>query len=137
MSENYLEDLSLSVTEKDKIAKLGASSAAALLAMIQAAPQDLERYLGAQRCLEIVIALRKLIDDSDRAVLDTPVKEFYSTGAIIDRKAPKIQRPRYNIAERDSLFKKIQELREQNDSSPAMRLTIDELEQELNKMLQQ
>jgi hypothetical protein len=137
MYENYLEDLSLSFTEKDKIAKLGASSAAALLAMIQAAPQDFERYLGPQRCLEIAVALGKLIGDSERVVLDTPVKGFYSTGAITNRKAPKIQPPKYNIAERDFLFKKIQELRQQHDPSPATRLTIDELEQELNKMLQQ
>jgi hypothetical protein len=137
MYKNYLEDLSLSFTEKDKIAKLGASNAAALLAMMQAAPEDFERYLGSKRCLEIIIALRKSIGESEQAVLETPVKELYSTGAIIDRKAPKIQPPKYNIAERDCLFEKIQELRQQHDPSPATRLTIDELEQELTKMLQQ
>jgi hypothetical protein len=136
MHKDYLEDLSLSSKEKEKIAKLGVSNAAALLAMIQAAPKEFERYFGSERSLEIAMALRKMISASERAVLDAPVRKSYATGAIIGQKAPKIQPPKYNVAERDFLFKKLQELRQKNDASPATRLTIDELEQKLNKMLQ-
>lgn len=136
MFENYLEDLPPSLEEKAKIDKLGAPSPAALLAMIQAAPEAFDRYLGGERAQALAEALRRLISESERALLDVPVRQFPATGAIIGRKAPLLRSPRYDIAERDRLFEQLQYLRQQKDSSPAAKRRIAELEEKLNALLE-
>lgn len=136
MSEDYLKDLPLSFEEKTKIASLCAPNPAALLSMIQAAPEAFDRYLGRDRARELAAALRHVISESERAVLDAPVREFRATGAIIDQKAPLLRPPKYDIAERDFLFDELQRLRQQKDSSPATKRRIAELEQRLSALLE-
>ena len=104
MYDNYLEDLPLSCEEKTKIARLGASNPAALLAMMQAAPEAFDRYLGSDRAQALASALKHLISEAEQAVLDAPAQRFCATGAIIDHEAPGLQPPRYDVAERDRLF---------------------------------
>jgi hypothetical protein len=136
MYDNYLEDLPLSCEEKTKIARLGASNPAALLAMMQAAPEAFDRYLGSDRAQALASALKHLISEAEQAVLDAPAQRFCATGAIIDHEAPGLQPPRYDVAERDRLFDQLQRLRQQDDSSPATKRRIAELEQRLNTILQ-
>ena len=136
MYDNYLEDLPLSAEEKAGVASLGASNAAALLAMIRAAPEAFENYLGSDRTQELAVALEALISEHERAVLDSPVRWFPATGAIIGKKAPVLGPTRYDIAERDRLFEQLQRLRRQGDSSPETKQGIAELEQRLNALLE-
>ncbi len=135
MFEGYLEDLPLSFEEKAKITSLGAPNPAALLAMRQANPEAFDQYLGRDRAQELAAALRHLISEPERTVLDAPVQQFRTTGAIIGRKAPLLRPPRYDVAERDHLFEQLQSLRQQEDSSPATKRRIAELEQRLNALL--
>ena len=46
MNENYLDELPLPAGVKAKIARLGVPNAAALVAMIQAAPEEFAEYIG-------------------------------------------------------------------------------------------
>lgn len=134
MYDDYLEDLPFSREEKTKIANLGAPNAAALLAMIQAAPEVFDCYLG-RDSRALVRTLRHMISESERAVLDAPVQRFHATGAVVDQKPPVLQPPQYDIAERDRLFDQLQHLRQQGDSLPATKQRIAELERQLSTML--
>jgi len=135
MCNDYLENLPLSLEEKKKIVSLGASNAAALLAMMQAAPEVFDRYLGTDCARELAAALEHMISESERAVIEAPVRQFHATGAIVDQKAPLLRLPKYEIAERDRLFDQLQRLRQQANPSPATKRRIAKLEQRLNSML--
>jgi hypothetical protein len=84
MSEIYLQDISFTTEEKDKISQLGADNPAALLGIIKAAPQAFENYFGKERSAEIEKILRESISEREQAIIDAPSTKF-STGAIIDR----------------------------------------------------
>ncbi len=136
MCYDYLDDLPLSAEEKAKVAGLGASSGAALLAMIRASPEDFDSYLGSDLVRELAAALEASISEHERAVLDAPVQWFPATGAIIGKKAPLLRPPRYNVSERDRLFEQLQRLRQQGDSLPGTKRRIAKLEQRLNALLE-
>ena len=132
---SYLEKLSLSFDEKEKIARLGISNAAALLAMIQAAPENFRNYLGGEHFFSLIQELKNLISNSEQVILNQPTKQFCANGAIIERAAPQLKPPKYNVAERDRLFEQLQYLRQKNDALPTTRKRIAAIEQKLNTML--
>jgi formylglycine-generating enzyme required for sulfatase activity len=124
--EDYLENLALSQDEKDKIAALAPTGPAALLAMMQAAPEDFYRYLGRERCAVLRERLQRSLSRSERATLDAPVWKFHATGARLDQEAPSLRPPQYDVAERNRLFEELQFLRRR----------VAEIEQRLNAMLE-
>lgn len=136
MGDNYLENLPLSDEEKAKIAALGATSAAALLAMMRAAPEAFNHYLGSDFSQELAAALEASISDRERAILNSAPQKFNATGAIIGKEPPEINSPPYDIAERERLFNQLQSLRQQYDSSPETKRRIAELEDQLNTLLE-
>ncbi len=124
--EDYLEDMALSQDEKDKIAALAPTGPAALLAMMQAAPEDFYRYLGRERCAVLRERLQRSLSRSERATLDAPVWKFHATGARLGQEAPSLRPPQYDVAERNRLFEELQFLRRR----------VAEIEQQLNAMLE-
>jgi hypothetical protein len=82
--ENYLDDLALSQEERDKIEALAAPGPAALLAMMQASPDDFYRYLGRERCANLREKLQRSLSRSEHAI-GSPVAKFHATGASLRR----------------------------------------------------
>jgi hypothetical protein len=136
MSDDYLDNLSLSREEKSKILDLGVSSAPELLAMMRASPEAFEEFLGKDRSRAISGALEAAISHNERTILNRSHPRFRATGAIVNREAPSIQPPKYDVAERDRLFQQLQNLRRQHDSSPGIKRRIAELEHQLNTLLE-
>jgi hypothetical protein len=136
MEYDYLKQLPLSPEEKSKIMSLGAPNSAALLAMIQAVPDDFAAYLGQHRTRELETLLKGLISEPERSLLDLPTSRFNARGAVVDRRAPRIRPLSYDVEERDRLFEELQRLRGEPEPSSEKRRAIDELERTLNSMME-
>lgn len=136
MSLEFLENLPLTAEEKERISVLGATDGAALLAMIQAAPEEFEGYFGRQRTRKLTTMLKGTVVAPERTVLDTPPRQFPASGAILDRRPPVLRPPAYDLQTRDRLFEQLQKLRQAGDSSLETQQRIAELEESLNALLE-
>jgi hypothetical protein len=136
VSHNSLEDLPLTAEEQEKIGNLGVPNAAALLAMIRAAPSELETFLGIDRTRELKDLLERSLPAKDRGMLEMPPPRFPVSGAILDRKPPVLRPPDYDVETRDRLFEELQSLRRKGGSSPDTKRQIAQLEQSLNALLE-
>jgi hypothetical protein len=136
MATSFLDQLPLPDKERAKLAGLGATGPAALLGMMAAAPESFDRLLGKACAQELRRALNDLVTESERALLATPPPPVRARGAIVDRPAPPIAPPRYDVAERDRLFAELQALRRQENPAPATRERIADLEGRLTAMLE-
>ena len=137
MEPEYLSDLELSPEEHAKLAGLGASSAAALWSLWEAAPKEMDRLLEAQRSTEIHERLRALLTPEERERLDLShsVKK-YPLGASLRTPPAHLPPPRFDIEKRDRLFEEIQALRDAGGRSEMADEHILELERELNELLE-
>ena len=136
MNLDFLENLPLTTEEKDKISSLGVSNGAALLSMIQTAPEEFETYFGSQRTRELKALLEESVSAPQRVVLDAPVRRFPASGAILERTPPVLRPPDYDLQTRDHLFDQLQQLRQSGDSSPETQQRIAHLEESLNALLE-
>ncbi len=138
MQEDYLTNLDLSEIEREKISVLCPNGVAGLLGLIQAAPEDFQRYFRSERTAEIVNKLNVLVSDNDRIILSATTRNFNKSGAIIGQDAPPTIMPKYDVAERDRLFKQLQELRHQYQVEPSsiIKSNIENIEKTINMMLQ-
>src|SRR6266516_1198243 len=118
MAKSFLHGLPLSDEEKVKLQSLGAETPAALVGMMKASPDSFHRLLGPERAAEIRTHLERLISPDERAVLEAPVPAFHARGAIVDKPAPPIDSPKYDLEERERLFTELRELRSRGDASP-------------------
>jgi len=131
-----LEELPLTTEEKEKIDALGVPDAAALLAMIRAAPVALETFLCADRIRELKDLLERSLSAKERGVLEAPPPRFPISGAVLDRNPPTLRPPSYDVETRDRLFEELQSLRRKGDSSPDTKRQIAQLERSLNALLE-
>lgn len=136
MALDYLENLPLSTKEKEGLAELGASSAPALLAMLKAAPEAVENYLGYKKTHDLERALEARVSEAEKRIVGGPATRSFRTGAIVSRGVPHIKPPTYNVEDRDNLFNELQRLRQHNDGSLKSRKQIEALEQRLNTLLE-
>jgi len=133
---NYLENLPLSTKEKEGLAELGVPNAPALLAMIKAAPEAVETYLGYEKTHDLERVLETHVSEAEKRIVGSPATRSFRTGAILNRGMPRVRPPAYSVKERDDLFDELQRLRQQNDGSLESRQQIEELEQRLNILLE-
>ena len=132
----YLDLLPLTEADKAQLRSLGAPSATALRAMISASPKAFHDLFGRARTLRLVKALEGLITDAERGFARSSVGMLPRTGALVDRGAPPIKPPPYDLKLRDKLFEELQALRHQQESTPSQDISrqITALEQRLNDM---
>lgn len=136
MNMDFLERLSLTAEEKEKISRLGVSNAAALLSLVQAAPGEFKAYFGGQRSQELAVMLEEAISASERKILATPSDRNLAAGAILRQTPPVLRPPDYDLQTRDHLFEQLQQLRQSGDSSPETLQRIAQLEESLNALLE-
>ncbi len=136
MNYKPLEELPLTADEREKIGALGVSSAAAFLAMIRAAPKEIEGFLGVDRTRELMDLLERSLPAKERGALEVPSARFPISGAVLDRKPPILRPPDYDVETRDRLFEELQSLRRKGDSSPDTKRQIAQLERSLNALLE-
>jgi hypothetical protein len=134
---NFLDHLPVSAAEKGELQSLAASSPAALLSLIQSSGDAFRRHFGADRTDQIVSALDHLLTDEDRSVLARAVPGFYVQSAHVqERPAPNLAPPKYDLAERDFLFDRLQHLRSISHPTPDTMREIAQCESRLNEMLE-
>ena len=133
MAYEYLNHLAASDEEKAKLVTLAARSPAALVGMMQAAPEAFSNYLGEERARHIKRQLEELLGEDERRLLDADPGRPYLTGAIIGRESPPLKPPRYDIEQRDLLFDELMRLRQQGGEGAKQRISV--LENRLNAML--
>jgi hypothetical protein len=122
--------------ERQKLVMLGADSPLGLLYAIRAAPAEFEKYFGKDRIQSLAQHLDELVSPSEREAVESLPDFEYSLGARQDLPAPPLKKPNYDIEERDSLFKLINELRHSPDQSSESREMLKNLEQQLNSLLE-
>ena len=137
MFPGFLEKLPLSAEEKRTVAQLAAPNAAALLAMIKAAPEAVATLLGWDRTRDLEGVLVEHVSDAEKVVINAPAQRTFKTGAVISRRAPTLSPPSYRVEDRDALFAQLQELRREGGDSAEARSQIKELEQNLNELLKE
>lgn len=133
----YLDELPLTEADRTQLRSLGAPSATSLRAMVSASPQAFHNLLGQAKTQRLVRALEALITDDERGFARSSVGMLPRTGALIDRVAPAIAPPSYDIRLRDQLFEELQALRRQQASAPTQE-TLEQvlaLESRLNDLL--
>ncbi len=136
MALDYLENLPLSPEEKEGMAALGASSAPALLAMLKAAPEAVEDYLGHEKTNALEKALEAHVSEAEKRIVGRPATRSFRTGAIVSRGVPRIKPPAYSVEDRDNLFSELERLRQHNDGSLKSSQQIESLEHRLNRLLE-
>ncbi len=136
MEPSFLSNLGLTEEEKSKLAKLGASTPAALLALRRAASQDFETLLGKDRAEQITKGLRQLLSEDELQRIDTaPPVRRYPLGALLGELPAGLPPPKFDIAERDRIFDELQSLKKLNAPTEDQRIRIAELEDKLNVLL--
>lgn len=137
MGIEFLAALGLTPEEMKKLANLGASTASALLSLTQAAPEAFENLLGKERAGAIVEKLRTQMTPEERERLSTsPPPKRFPLGARLDKAPGALPAPKFDIEERDRLFKELQSLRELDSRSRAQKERIADLEKQLNVLLE-
>lgn len=137
MSSEFLSKLGLSEDEVKKLAGLGASTPAALLALRRAAPDDFERLFGKSKASEITVRLEGLLRPEERdSLASAPQPRRYPLGANLGTPPTGLPQPKFDIAERDRLFRELQSLRQSSSLSPADKVRLAELESRLNALLE-
>jgi hypothetical protein len=126
----------LTDTERQKLVMLGADSPLGLLYAIRAAPAEFEKYFGKDRTQSLTQQLDAIVSPSEREAVESIPHFEYSLGARQDSPAPLPKGANYDIEERDSLFRLINELRHNSDPSPENRELLKNLEQQLNSLLE-
>ncbi|QDU59553.1 hypothetical protein Pan216_03820 [Planctomycetes bacterium Pan216] len=134
MPSQYIEDLPLRSEEKQKLSELCAPSPAALLGMMNAAPEDFRRLLGGEAVQNVLHSLRRMVSKSDEAIVDAPAPSFHASGAILGRRPPNMPPSKVDFEERERLFQELQRLR-QGDDQPATRQRAAEIEKRLQSLL--
>lgn len=84
MASQFLDELTLSDEERAKLAKLGARTPVALLAMRKASKQAFDDYIGQDRADVIATELDSLLTDEERESLKGPAKRVGRLGARLD-----------------------------------------------------
>lgn len=135
MPADFLTQLPISVEERDKLSQFAASDAAALLGMIEAAPEDFRRFFGDGETSRLVSALTRIISPAQRRDLNKKVTEFPISGAMQGRPAPDLPPPAFDIERRDALFESLEALRKIPQPDATVQGRIKHLERELNEML--
>jgi hypothetical protein len=136
VAAEFLKNLGLNDEEYRKLAALGASTPAAILAIRRAAPESFDQLLGATRARELVTRLETLLTPEERKRLALASPKVYPLGAMLGVPPVEIPQPAFDIEERDRLFNELQSLRKLQAPSPADRSRIAELESRLNALLE-
>ena len=131
MAATDLGSLGLPPHVLTQLRALGVSSTDGLRAMVEAAPVDIERHLGASAVAAIERALTHAI--TPRPPGTDFVPEPVTLGARLDP-VPREQREPEQRAFRDRLFRELQQLR--GDASGRSDARVRELETELNALLE-
>ena len=136
----FIENLHVADEDKRKLRSLGATSPAALLALIVAADKAIYTFLGPETTVNVKNELAAELNDDEKLVLESPMPTF-KTGAIISDKPAKVRPVTYDIQKRDELFAHLQQLRSQKSrsgglESPEIESEITHLEQQLNSMME-
>jgi hypothetical protein len=132
---SFLDKLPFSDEEKRRLNNLAVENPASLLSMIQANQKDFEDYFGSERTTEILDLLGNLISQKERQILEDSPPNFYELGAVIEKKAPGIKPPQYDINERNRLFEELQYWQSQDSSSHKVKEKISQLSHQLNELL--
>ena len=135
MPADFLTYLPISAEERDKLSQFAAPDAAALLGMIQAAPEDFRRFYGDRETTKLVSALTRIASSAQQRDLNKKVAEFPISGAIQGRPAPQLPPPDFDVERRDALFESLEALRKIPKPDAAVQVRIEHLERELNEML--
>jgi hypothetical protein len=135
----FIEKLQISDDDKAKLRSLGASSAPALLSLMQASGSAIDAFIGQKTAVYVKQQLAKSLAVKDYEVLSRPAPVF-RTGALISPQGPQLQPAKYDVAKRDEMFKNVQQLKIDRNQLKGTNLAsvqskIDELEQEISHML--
>jgi len=126
---DFIADLTSDDVERSKLRALGVETAEHLLAQIEAAREPFEQYFGPGRAKALVERLNVLLGDR---VHRAPSEAHYSFGVPMDRQPPDRLPPApIDLERRDSLFRRIQKLKQ----SRAAEAEIREAEAELDRLL--
>jgi len=135
---DFIDEFPLQEEVKAKLRSLGADSPAGLLASLDAAGGAAPKFLGKATLKRVRKILNSRMSTRERQALLTPAQRVYF-GAQLQRPAPKIRPPNFNIAERDQLFDRLQSLRSRlrsGGTSPVVQTEVEELESRLNNMME-
>jgi len=136
MSYPYLDQLHVNSDERARLAGLAAPTPAALLSLIQAAPEDFQNFYGTEATQCLIYELEQMLDQQQLSLLRQPVRTRLATGAVISLQVPALREPGYNLTERDRLFSELQAFRREANQTDSVCQRIQQLEIELNTMLE-
>jgi len=131
---DFIENLQIPQDVKHKLRSLGASSAPALLSLMQANPDSARSFLG-DTVDALIPQLQDTLTPDDHAVLQRNTPQ-YALGAMVGPKPPVVAPPNYDIRQRDNLFSELERLRSDGRPSETSKAKIAELEGQLTEMLQ-
>jgi hypothetical protein len=129
----FLKSLPISEEERQKLAGLGASTPLALLCLRKASSEAFDRHFGADRAAAIAEALEGLLNEEEKERLKAPFSPKGKFGAHLGP-APQKLEPTFDLMKREQLFKELQSLRRQKQSSRRDQ-RISKIEAELNALV--
>jgi hypothetical protein len=99
MTQNYIDSLPVNSGDKELLRSLGADSPSALMGILDSSHDYFEERFGKKKLEELTAALSQQMSVGEHAIFKEPKKDF-GIGAIVDRPAPTLEPPRFDISKR-------------------------------------
>jgi len=126
---DFLEELPISPSQREKLKTLGVGSPFALLSTIRASQDAFFAFFGRNAAEKLISLLEARMSSSEKAESNAKMPAF-AMGAIVDQPA-RFQPPAMDFDRRDALLQKIEDLRRQRDGERRHQREIEELEREI------
>lgn len=107
---DFIDMLDLPEEVKLKLRSFGATNGAALLSLIDAAPEAAKNYLGCESFHDTREKLSLSLSNNEKSILKRAAPKVY-LGAQVGKLAPVLRPPSYDVAERDKILERIKILR--------------------------
>lgn len=136
MPAEFLAKLALTDEERAKLASIGATNALMLVLAQRASPEAFDKLLGPDRAKKVVNSLVGLLTPEEHSRLADSSPSRFALGAHIGPAPKTLPEPRFDINERDRLFREIERLRALPSPSGSQREKITDLTRRLNALLE-
>lgn len=133
MLPSYLKDLPVSDEVKQRLGDLGIAKPEALLGTIYAARAEFAREYGASVVDKIVLALEITLPASTVQALKAPARDF-AFGAQMEEGPAQIS-PKFDVAERDRLYRRLEELKQIPRLTPEQEDEIEAIQAKIVRMM--
>ena len=133
---DYLDQLSISPPEREKLRQLAAPTPAALLGMIRASTDAFSRFFGPERTKQLAGCLTELVGREENERLVQPAHQYpIQASEFAIGPAPPLPPPRIELAKRDRIFSRLQQLLADPHPTNQICQEIAACEAELNAIL--